>query len=70
MRWMVERTKKNVAHRITELACHTVKNTVGKSLPLLVHEVELPDSIKKEYLQTDNRDARPENGLEQGAFSM
>lgn len=64
------RTEKAMAQTILDAALFAVKSTVGKSFPLLIHEVELPDSIKKEYLQTDNRDARPENGLEQGAFSM
>jgi hypothetical protein len=50
---MKEKTEKMIASKVVDLACNTVKNTVGKSLPVLAHEVEMPDSIKKEFMNKD-----------------
>lgn len=50
---MKERTEKMIASKVVDLACNTVKNTVGKSIPVLAHEVEMPESVRKEFINKD-----------------
>ena len=50
---MKERTEKMIASKVMDLACNTVKNTVGKSVPVLLHEVEIPESVRKEFINKD-----------------
>ena len=50
---MKERTEKMIASKVMDLACNTVKNTVGKSVPVLLHEVEMPESVRKEFISKD-----------------
>ncbi len=50
---MKERTEKLVASKIVNLACNTVKNSVGKSMPVALHEVEMPESVRKEFINKD-----------------
>lgn len=45
---MKEITRKVIARKIADMAACTVENTVGKSVPLLIHEVKMPDSIRKQ----------------------
>lgn len=52
---MKGRIKKAIARKIADGAASTAANTVGKSLPLLVHEVKIPDSIKRSAGPTDKR---------------
>ena len=51
---MKKALEKKIAERISGLAYNTTKNSVGKSVPLLVHEVKMPDSVKKEFLEKKN----------------
>ena len=48
---MKETFEKKIAEKITNLAYNTTKNSVGKSIPLLVHEVKMPESVRKEFLK-------------------
>ncbi|WMC94381.1 hypothetical protein [Kineothrix sp. MB12-C1] len=50
---MKERTEKVIANKIMDLACNTAKNTVGKSVPLLAHEVKMPESVRQEFLNKE-----------------
>ncbi len=50
---MKESVEKKIASKVVNLACNTVKNTVGKCLPVLVHEVEMPESVRKEFINKD-----------------
>lgn len=46
--------KKNVADKIVNMALNTVEHSVGKCIPAAVHEVKMPESVKKQYLNKDN----------------
>lgn len=48
---MKAQTEKKLVNLIIDLADHTAKNTVGKSIPLLAHEVKIPEKIRKDLLQ-------------------
>lgn len=48
---MKKALEKKIAERISSLAYDTAKNSVGKSVPLIAHEVKMPDSVKKEFLE-------------------
>lgn len=50
---MKSKLEKKVVERIVDTAYYTVDNSVGKSFPLLVHEVKMPDSVRKEFLKKD-----------------
>lgn len=50
MKKMVE-TK--IASKIVDVAMDTAKNTVGKSIPLLAHEVEMPECLREEFLDKE-----------------
>lgn len=39
--------KKDIAEFITKAALETAKNTVGRSFPQGIHEVEVPEAVKK-----------------------
>lgn len=45
---MKKKTGNIIARKITDLAYDTAKNTVGKCIPLVAHEVKMPECIKKE----------------------
>ncbi|NLL76849.1 MAG: hypothetical protein GX235_06340 [Clostridiales bacterium] len=45
--------EKKLASKISDVALETVKNTVGKSVPALAHEVEMPECIRKEFLNKE-----------------
>lgn len=45
--------ERKLASKITDAALDTVKNTVGKSVPALLHEVEMPESVRKEFINKD-----------------
>lgn len=45
--------EKKLASKITNAALDTVKSTVGKSVPALLHEVEMPESVRKEFISKD-----------------
>ena len=42
-----ELLQQRIAERIEKEAIHTVKNTVGKSIPYMIHEVKLPEELRK-----------------------
>lgn len=50
---MKTREKNKVARGIVDLALYAVENSVGKCFPACVHEVKMPDSVRKEYLNKD-----------------
>lgn len=43
--------ERKIAEKITTLAFNTTKNSVGKSIPVLAHEVKMPESVRKEFLK-------------------
>lgn len=50
---MKKNFEKKLANKIINAARYTVDNTVGKSYPIGVHEVKMPESIRKEFLKKD-----------------
>lgn len=50
---MKQNMGKKVAKGIVDMALYTVENSVGKCFPAGVHEVKMPDSVRKEYLNKD-----------------
>lgn len=42
--------EKRIAEKVLDMATYTTKNSVGKSFPALAHEVKMPDSVRKEFL--------------------
>lgn len=47
----MKKKQKRIAEKTVELASYTVTNSVGKSFPLLAHEVKMPESVRKECLK-------------------
>lgn len=47
---MKKTVETKVVDKIVDLAFGTAKNTVGKCVPLLVHEVEVPECLREEFL--------------------
>ena len=45
--------KNKVAKGIVDVALYTVKSSVGKCCPLGVHEVKMPESVRKEFLHKE-----------------
>lgn len=50
---MKKSLEKKLVNKIINAARYTVDNTVGKSYPIAVHEVKMPDSVRKEFLKKD-----------------
>lgn len=48
---MKKRVEEMVSEKILGMANYTVKNTVGKCFPVMVHEVKMPESVRKEFLE-------------------
>ena len=48
---MKDKNERRLAEKIVELATYTVNSSVGKSFPLLAHEVKMPESVRKEFLK-------------------
>ena len=50
---MKDKNERRFSKGIVDLALYTVENSVGKCFPACVHEVKMPESVRKEFLHKE-----------------